>query len=790
MYKFVCGALALMTALSCGSSSSSSTPAVGAFNVAYPTPTAVYYLGVPVEPNTPVIVGTPQSFSVSPPLPIGLNLDSATGVISGTPEGVAPSRRYTISATGLNAVGKVELNLGIVYPPRFAFVANQADSTISSYAIDLETGVLQHDGYLTAPEANAGPAELVLHTSGEYIFAINRESRTLGVYGLDALTGVVTPLSTVGQGTSPHAMVLDPTGRFLYVTSLFHPTSTLRTYEFDPGTATLTEVGDPTLTTPVIADLEIHPSGRFLSLTNRFDGIIQTFGLDGITGIPTLATTAPVNSLASSITFSNDGAYAYVTAENFNLLIRFRVDPVTGEFSDPRTKPTGISPKSVMLHPSGRFVYVVNTGSNTLTKYLINPDNGIHQQPTIVPTGFSPHSIAFDPGGNFAYVMNADSADLSVYRVDLEDGSLHIEENMRARTEPRAMVIAQGLTPVSNGAQFVYVVNEDSGDVSSFVASDETGELTSIGLSPLTGVSPKAIVADPDGHFVYVANSGSNDISSFALDSTSGSLSEIGMRIQSGAGTNGLTIDPSGRFLFAIAQNDATVSAFRIDQTTGALSLIETESASIPTPNSVAVDPTGRFLYVVGSGVASDPDSDGGVSRFLIDPRFGTLTLQPNGGVQGGTPTTISFSRSGRIAYVQLSGEQGVVAASVDHETGSLSGSVQPLGTQFSTLAMEVTPAGEFAYSAVRDSLNNTNQIDTLGLHADGEIRILASTTQGTSPVDLSVDPGGRFLYAVNQNADDVSLFSISGPTGELSLIGRTPAGLRPSCIAIVGNIK
>jgi len=233
MYKLVCTALVALAAVGCGGSGGGGGPAALELQVSYQTPIAVYYQGVSIAPNNPALIGTAQSFSISPALPLGLVLDETTGIISGQPEGTAPERRYTITSSGQGAIATANVNIGIVLPPRFAFVANEQDSTISSFAINLDTGQLQHDGYVSASPNASGPAELLIHPSGEFFFAVNRDSNSLAVYALDSQTGIVTQLSTVGEGLSPNEMVLSPSGRFLYVAHLFTPTSTLRTYEFD-----------------------------------------------------------------------------------------------------------------------------------------------------------------------------------------------------------------------------------------------------------------------------------------------------------------------------------------------------------------------------------------------------------------------------------------------------------------------------------------------------------------------------------------------------------------------------
>jgi hypothetical protein len=52
---------------------------------------------------SPTVTGTVSSYSVSPALPAGVSLSTATGVISGTPTAIAPQATYTITAA--NATG-------------------------------------------------------------------------------------------------------------------------------------------------------------------------------------------------------------------------------------------------------------------------------------------------------------------------------------------------------------------------------------------------------------------------------------------------------------------------------------------------------------------------------------------------------------------------------------------------------------------------------------------------------------------------------------------------------------
>jgi alpha-tubulin suppressor-like RCC1 family protein len=71
-----------------------------------------YTKGFAIAPNAPASAGgAVESYAISPALPAGLSLDSATGVISGLPTAVAPDATYVVTAT--NSVGSTSANVSI-----------------------------------------------------------------------------------------------------------------------------------------------------------------------------------------------------------------------------------------------------------------------------------------------------------------------------------------------------------------------------------------------------------------------------------------------------------------------------------------------------------------------------------------------------------------------------------------------------------------------------------------------------------------------------------------------------
>lgn len=93
-----------------------SAPVVAPTGLAYSLNPAVYISGVAIAQNNPSSGGgLATSYSVSPTLPSGLNLSTATGIISGTPTVATPTAGYTVTAS--NNGGSTSANLIITVAP-------------------------------------------------------------------------------------------------------------------------------------------------------------------------------------------------------------------------------------------------------------------------------------------------------------------------------------------------------------------------------------------------------------------------------------------------------------------------------------------------------------------------------------------------------------------------------------------------------------------------------------------------------------------------------------------------
>ncbi|MGA7092411.1 MAG: beta-propeller fold lactonase family protein, partial [Candidatus Cybelea sp.] len=95
-------------------------------------------------------------------------------------------------------------------------------------------------------------------------------------------------------------------------------------------------------------------------------------------------------------------------------------------------------------------------------------------------------------------------------------------------------------------AQFAYVANYGSNDVSAYTINATSGALTPVTGSPFgAGTQAYDVAIDPDGKFAYVTNYGSNNVSAYTINATSGALTPVtGSPFGAGIQSLGIAVDP------------------------------------------------------------------------------------------------------------------------------------------------------------------------------------------------------------------------------------------------------
>ena len=148
--------------------------------LSYSDPSPIYEKDSEIIENTPTNTGGDiVSYTISPDLPAGVNMDTITGVISGTPTELLAELEYTI--TGINSGGSVTVTLPLI--------VNDIPPLGLSYTWDSHT--LTIDDLL--PDNNA-----TLTSGGAVVSFEIVPSLPAGV-NIDTTTGITNYIGHIGQ---------------------------------------------------------------------------------------------------------------------------------------------------------------------------------------------------------------------------------------------------------------------------------------------------------------------------------------------------------------------------------------------------------------------------------------------------------------------------------------------------------------------------------------------------------------------------------------------------------------
>jgi len=210
---------------------------------------------------------------------------------------------------------------------------------------------VQHTGHGTNPQRQEGPHAHSIDVSPDDRFAIVDDlglDETL-VYRFDSAKGsltlndplLYTTLAKADPGAGPRHFALHPNGRFAYVINEMG--ATVSVFGFDAADGVLRAL--QTISTLPKgfaghnddAEIQVHPSGKFLYASNRGHDSIAVFAIDANQGTLTLVEYAPTKGQSPrNFEIAPGGTLLFAANEKSDNIVIFRIDPQTG-----RLTPTG-----------------------------------------------------------------------------------------------------------------------------------------------------------------------------------------------------------------------------------------------------------------------------------------------------------------------------------------------------------------------------------------------------------------------------------------------------------------
>jgi 6-phosphogluconolactonase len=261
--------------------------------------------------------------------------------------------RKTGKLTLLNQVasrGEGPCHLSLDKTSRYVLVANYDSGTVAVFPVQSDgqlgkyTGFAKHTGHSVNKERQDGPHAHWIATSpdNQFLLAADLGIDRVLVSKFHLQDGAFSNKSNSGvklkAGAGPRHAAFSPTGKFFYVASELNSTVTAYSYNAKDGALHELQVVS---TLPKdfsgandVAEIAVHPSGRFLYVSNRGRDSLAVFSIDPRKGTLTpVADTASQGKTPRNFAIDPSGKFLLAANQESNTIVVFNIDSATGSLT-------------------------------------------------------------------------------------------------------------------------------------------------------------------------------------------------------------------------------------------------------------------------------------------------------------------------------------------------------------------------------------------------------------------------------------------------------------------------
>ena len=209
------------------------------------------------------------------------------------------------------------------------------------------TAAIQHQGSGSNPQRQEAPHahSINLDPANQYAFAADLGLDKILVYRFDPGKGTLnanaTPFATVAPGSGPRHFAFHPNGRTAYVINEMSCTVTAFTYDAGDGVLKAVQTlstlpGGEVKEGYSTAEVQVHPSGKFLYGSNRGHHSIAIFAIDDAGRLTAAGHQPTGGKTPRNFAIDPTGAYLLAANQDSDTIVLFRIDLESGAL-----KPTG-----------------------------------------------------------------------------------------------------------------------------------------------------------------------------------------------------------------------------------------------------------------------------------------------------------------------------------------------------------------------------------------------------------------------------------------------------------------
>lgn len=290
---------------------------------------------------------------------------------------------------------------------RVLYVVHGGLTYVSAFSIDPVSGELR---LLNRQPCNGNnPVDAALDASNRFLVVANYSSGSVAVLPLDAdgslqpvsqlfeLTGTPGPDPVQQSSSHPHAVIFDPTRRFVIVPDKGFDRTFI--FRFADGRITLNQAM-PSRPGAAPRHCIFHPTLSVLYVNNELDSSVTAYcwndgHIEEIEVVSTLLAGWSGKNTTAEIGAAPDGRFVYVSNRGHDSIAIFAVS-AGGRLRLLGCEPTGgRRPRFFTLDPDGALLYAANQESDTVVAFAVDKASGMPRRIGQEVRVGSPSAISF-----------------------------------------------------------------------------------------------------------------------------------------------------------------------------------------------------------------------------------------------------------------------------------------------------------------------------------------------------------------------------------------------------------
>jgi 6-phosphogluconolactonase len=184
-------------------------------------------------------------------------------------------------------------------------VADLGLDKVLLYRLSADGKLTPNDPASGAAPAGAGPRHIAFGRTGRFVYVNNEMGSSVTAYSYDPGSGAMAQLQTLPtlpdgadkKGNSTAEIAVHPSGKFVYVSNRGH--DSIAVFKIDPQSGKLTAAGHQSTSGKTPRSFGIDPTGRFLLAANQNSDTVVVFKIDETSGA--LTPTGTVASVPSPV---------------------------------------------------------------------------------------------------------------------------------------------------------------------------------------------------------------------------------------------------------------------------------------------------------------------------------------------------------------------------------------------------------------------------------------------------------------------------------------------------------